>query len=150
MATPPTIFSQRSEDFHLSEYACLRKEIELVLKDYRALERNAVVAIGISWGWLYDKKAPAWVFCIPCLFAILGSIRAYGIAQTFGVLGRIPGQDRKCIHDPRQPRRLGALHTTTEDSLVEISWEENRVRNGRYTLLVNSDVSNCDRCLPAL
>jgi hypothetical protein len=86
MAPSPGIFASKSPEFHLSEYACLRKEVELMLEDYHALERNVVIAVGITWGWLYDKCALPWMFCIPCLFAILGAIRAKGISGAFGKL----------------------------------------------------------------
>jgi hypothetical protein len=88
MTSQTSTFEGKSDAFFLSEYACLRKEIELLLDDYRSLERYAVVAIGVTWGWLIDKKTPVWTFTIPCLFAILGAVRAYGIHKAFGELRR--------------------------------------------------------------
>jgi len=75
-----------SKDFYLKEYECLRKEIEWMLKDYRSLERNVVIAVGVTWGWLFEhnKALPRWAWLIPCLFAALGSIRAAGIMKAFG------------------------------------------------------------------
>lgn len=84
------IFEAKSEEFHLKEYECLRKEIELLTQDSRTLERYAIVAVGVTWGWLFSRRAPSvpeWAYCVPCMFAILGAIRAYGINQTFGILG---------------------------------------------------------------
>src|ERR1700722_16814144 len=78
------IFSEKSDAFYLSEYACLRKEIELLLEDYRTLERNVVFAVGISWAWLIGKNAPVfWIFIIPFVFAVLGTVRATGIHTSF-------------------------------------------------------------------
>jgi hypothetical protein len=83
------IFTAKSEEFHLREYECLRREIEQLSQTSRALERNVIVAVGITWGWLYSRPSPVppWTYLIPCLFSILGTIRAYGIEQTFGQLG---------------------------------------------------------------
>jgi hypothetical protein len=79
------IFGNRTQDFHLHEYESLRRELEIVIQEHRALERNVLVAIGITWGWLYSisKPTPAWTFFIPFLFAILGSIRAYGMNKAY-------------------------------------------------------------------
>jgi hypothetical protein len=57
-----------------------------VLKDYRDLERNVVIAVGVTLGWLFDKRAdvPSWAWFLPLLFAVLGAIRATGILQAFG------------------------------------------------------------------
>lgn len=49
MTSPTSTFEGKSDAFFLGEYACLRKEIELLLDDYRSLERYAVVAIGVTW-----------------------------------------------------------------------------------------------------
>jgi len=74
----------KAEEFYLKEYECLRKEIEWLLKDYRALERNVVIAVGLTWAWLFEKRAPKWTWVIPILFAVLGAIRASGIIKSFG------------------------------------------------------------------
>ena len=70
-------------DFYLKEYECLRKEIQWLLKDYRDLERNAVIAIGLTWAWLFERKPPAGAWFIPILFAALGALRASGIITSF-------------------------------------------------------------------
>jgi hypothetical protein len=79
-------------DFHLEEYKALRKEIEWLLKDYRALERNVAIVCGGLLAWLFEQKQSsqgwtpqdlAWV--IPFLFAGLGSVRAWGILKAFDV-----------------------------------------------------------------
>jgi hypothetical protein len=79
-------FSEKAPEFHLEEFKGLRKEVELLLEDYLGLERNVVVAIGASWAFLYHERLPAWTFLIPCLFAVLGAVRAKGIMDAFGVL----------------------------------------------------------------
>ena len=83
----PGTFSTKCEDFHLIEYECLRREMEIVLQDSRALERNVVLAIGATWAWLYTKQGAPWTFLIPCMFATLGAIRAYGINDTYTTFG---------------------------------------------------------------
>ena|ERR1700728_1135190 len=110
MPTPEGTFTAKSEDFHLQEYACLRKEIELVLKDYRALERNIVIAVGVSWGWLYDKKTPSWMFCIPILFAVLGSVRAMGVVETFRTLHRYLLEIEDAFKKPDGPEGWEHFH----------------------------------------
>lgn len=81
-----------ASDFHLEEYKALRKEIEWLLQDYRALERNIAVVCGGLLTWLFAQKhscqewSPqdlAWI--IPFLFAGLGSVRAWGIFKAFDV-----------------------------------------------------------------
>jgi hypothetical protein len=80
-------FGHKSEDFHLKEYEFLRRELEIILQEDRALERNVVVAVGVTWGWLYSQHTPPWTYCIPFLFAVLGAWRAYGINETYGTFG---------------------------------------------------------------
>jgi hypothetical protein len=77
------ISAVKAEEFYLKEYECLRHEIEWLLKDYRALERNVVIAVGLTWAWLFEKRAPRWTWVIPILFAVLGAIRASGIIKSF-------------------------------------------------------------------
>jgi hypothetical protein len=76
-----------AKDFYLKEYESLRAEILWLLQDCRTLERNVIVAIGVSWAWLFEKKdaLPGWAWLIPCLFAVLGGIRMAGIMQSFSV-----------------------------------------------------------------
>jgi hypothetical protein len=80
-----------AKDFYLKEYECLRKEIDMVLKDHRALERNIVVVVGVIWAWLLDEHhahnmyIPPWAWFIPCLFVVLGIMRATGNATFFTV-----------------------------------------------------------------
>jgi hypothetical protein len=75
----------KSGEFYLKEFECLRREIELVIQFARTLERNVVVAIGISWAWLFHERdaVPRWSWLIPCFFAFLGAIRAFGNFRYF-------------------------------------------------------------------
>ncbi len=82
MATPGTCID-KAADFYLKEYECLRKEIEWLLKDYRDLERNVVIAVGLTWAWLFEKGPPKAAWFIPFLFAVLGAVRATGILKSF-------------------------------------------------------------------
>lgn len=103
-----------AKDFYLKEYECLRKEVEWLLKDYRALERNVVIAVGVTLGWLFDKRSdiPAWAWFLPFLFAALGAIRGTGIMQAFGNFKKYflaienafsrPGDPAGWEHFPRQ------------------------------------------------
>ena len=94
-----------AKDFYLKEYECLRKEIMFLLKDCRDLERNVVVAVGISWAWLLDKNAmvPRWAWWIPCLFAALGAVRVWGIMKSFGVYRLYVGGVEEAIVLPDGP-----------------------------------------------
>jgi hypothetical protein len=82
MTTPGTCID-KAADFYLKEYECLRKEIQWLLKDYRDLERNAVIAVGLTWAWLFERRPPAAAWFIPILFAALGALRASGIMKSF-------------------------------------------------------------------
>jgi hypothetical protein len=83
------IFATKAENFHLKEYVRLRDEIDHISRENRNLERNVVIAMGVTWGWLYGQGAhgPVWAYFIPLMFAVLGAIRAHGIDQSFGALG---------------------------------------------------------------
>lgn len=41
------------------------------------------VAIGGTWAWLYSIKAAPCAWCIPVMFALLGTDRAYDIIRSF-------------------------------------------------------------------
>ena len=78
-------FAADAKDFHLMEYESQRKLLELLFQDYRSLERNVVIAVGVTWGWLFKEQqppVPAWAWFTPCLFAILGALRALGIEKS--------------------------------------------------------------------
>ncbi len=80
------IFHTRGDDFHLEEYKALRAEVLALLETLRSLERNVIVAVGVSWAWLIDKgdKTPKWSWFVPVLFAVLGMWRVRGILRFFG------------------------------------------------------------------
>ncbi len=85
MATeaPPDLSGKK--DFLLKEYESLRKEIEWMLTDIRALERNVLVAVGVTWAWLFTHKdLPGWAWLFPCLFVALGCVRVVGMIRAFG------------------------------------------------------------------
>ena len=83
MATgaPPDLSGKK--EFLLKEYESLRKEIEWMLTDIRALERNVLVAVGVTWAWLFTHKdLPSWVwfliaFCAAVSMAVRSEWRAY-------------------------------------------------------------------------
>lgn len=81
----PGMYGGKSDEFHLKEYECLRREIEVILQDTRSLEKYIVVTIGAIWAWLHSIKSADWMWCIPCVFAILGATRAFGINKSFEV-----------------------------------------------------------------
>jgi hypothetical protein len=88
MAEKTGKYAGDAKEFYLKEYECLRREIEWLLQDYRTLERNVVLAIGVTWAWLFTHTThPRLAWWIPVLFAVLGAIRAYGIHQGFAKLG---------------------------------------------------------------
>lgn len=84
-----------SRDFYLKEFESRRKEIMETLKDYHALERNTVIAVGATWAWLFHEGSevkttpahvpPHWAWFIPVIFVALGAARAAGIMKSFGV-----------------------------------------------------------------
>jgi hypothetical protein len=86
----PGKHSMHGKDFYLKEYECLRREIEWLLVEGRSLERNVVIAIGVTWAWLLDKSStlhvPKWSWFAPCLFSGLGILRAYGYTKEFRAL----------------------------------------------------------------
>jgi hypothetical protein len=92
-------YSSDSKEFHLKEFECIRKEIEILITERFSLERNVVVAVGVSWGWLFHERTnvPSWAWLIPCMFAALG------FAWSFPLLSRC-----LCILDDGQRRILQA------------------------------------------
>jgi hypothetical protein len=89
MTKPVGDFHAQSGEFLLKQYECLRKEIEILIQESRALERNAIIAVGVTWAWLYSRGKPvhAWTYFIPILFSAIGALRAYGIEKAFGQMG---------------------------------------------------------------
>jgi hypothetical protein len=55
------------------------------VSESRSLERAVVVAVGVSWAWLFHERhdIPRFAWFMPTLFAVLGLIRAYGIHRFF-------------------------------------------------------------------
>jgi hypothetical protein len=86
MAQTDGKFADRNRDFYLKEYESLREEIEWLLQEYSSLERNVVIAVGVTWGFLVKEhaNAPKWAWFIACLFAALGYFRAWSIIKLFG------------------------------------------------------------------
>lgn len=80
------VYGEHGAEFHLQEFGALRAEVLALLETLRSLERNVVVAIGVSWAWLIDKgqNTPKWSWFVPVLFAVLGSWRVHGILRFFG------------------------------------------------------------------
>ena len=68
-------------EFHLREYAMLREEIMELLKYVRSLEQMIVIAVGVTWAWLFEKKSslPHWPWFVLTLFVLLGVTRMMGI-----------------------------------------------------------------------
>jgi hypothetical protein len=87
MERQPGKHAENAKEFYLKEYECLRKEVELLLEDHRTLERNVVIAVGATWGWLFNdhhnNQVTQWGWFIPCLFALLGIVRVIGNAKFF-------------------------------------------------------------------
>lgn len=108
MEVNPNLFEDKSSEFHLKEYDCLRREIELHTQEARSLERNSLIAVGAIWAWLLHNAVkdaiPAWAFFIPCLFSVLRPIRAYGINQTFDELGEYIREIENSFHKVDGPR----------------------------------------------
>ena len=90
LTQPVGRFSDQSEEFHRQEYVALRAEVLSLLSDLRSLERNVVVAIGITFAWLIkeDKDVPCWAWVVPIVFAGLGAWRVRGILRQFGLFKR--------------------------------------------------------------
>src|ERR1700722_3211808 len=85
MANGVPLYLSGGKEFLLKEYESLRKEIEWMLTDVRALERNVLVAVGVTWAWLFTHQdLPCWVWCFPSLFVALGCVRAVGMIWAFG------------------------------------------------------------------
>jgi hypothetical protein len=99
----PSNDSAHNAEFHIKEFECLRKEIQLVLKEAHAVERYVFVAIGVSWGWLWENKVVWWGFLVPVLFAFLGAVRSYGIQKSFDTYHKYIFDLEKCFSDTVMP-----------------------------------------------
>ena len=84
----PSKYGGNSDEFHLREYECLRKEIELLLGEYFALERNTLFVVGITIAWLFHegRGVPPWSWFIPLLFTVFGFLRFRCLNASFEVL----------------------------------------------------------------
>jgi len=59
-------------DFHLKEFECLRSEIEFTLGEFHSVQRNAILATGAVWAWLFTQNVTTWqAWGIPFLFVLL-------------------------------------------------------------------------------
>ena len=83
MSTATGKHADSAKEFHLKEYEYLRREIEWLMTYYRSLERNVVVAVGVTWGWLFSNRQqlPRWTWFIPCLFSFLGTLRSITLVR---------------------------------------------------------------------
>lgn len=71
-------------DFHLQQYASVRKEIEEFIRETRILERYAIIGTTAVWVWLLThnfttttiKNTPKIVWWIPSLLVFLCAIRS--------------------------------------------------------------------------
>jgi hypothetical protein len=81
---PAGVFVNSSAEFFLKEYEFTRREIEIVEENQRILERNAVVAVAVAWGWLWSTKdAPSWAYAVPFILSGLCWVRTQGVQKNF-------------------------------------------------------------------
>ena len=73
-----------AQQFHFKEYDCLRTKLDSLHNAVSALERDVVIAVGVTWGFLYTQKTalPPWTYSIPILFGVLGAIRTFGLHRA--------------------------------------------------------------------
>jgi hypothetical protein len=81
----PGIASAKVDDFLFKEFETIEEQVGWALREYAALERNVVIAIGVTWGWLFLHKrgVPPGAWFVPVLFGVLGILRALGHRSTF-------------------------------------------------------------------
>jgi len=81
-------------DYFLKEFDALRKEVEWILPDSRAVERNVLIAIGAFTAFLIKEHVEmsslrygslAW--WIPFIFAVAGAVRSIALWLKFGQIG---------------------------------------------------------------
>lgn len=83
--------TEPQQDFVLEEYRALRKEIELRITAAERVETITVVAIALTYGWVFAKGdtllgQPAWF--IPFGLASLGAVRCFGLVQWMWGIGQ--------------------------------------------------------------
>jgi hypothetical protein len=105
------IFSENSKDFKLLEYEYLRREVEIVIQEHRALERNVLIAIGIAFAWLYTISKTPWLFVILPLIAACGKRRADGIYKAYREFHRYLSEIEEAFWKDGVPR--GWEHSLT-------------------------------------
>ena len=74
-------------DFHLQQYASIRKEIEDNIQEIRILERYAIIGTSAVWVWLLTHNfttTPKIAWWIPSLLIFLCAIRS--VALFKGIL----------------------------------------------------------------
>lgn len=97
--------SRHAKDFYLKEYELLRREIEIAINDYRATERNVVIAVGVSWAWLFQagNGVPVLAWLVPCLFVVLGILRNYSDEAFFQSAHQYLARVEKAFSLPGHP-----------------------------------------------
>jgi len=96
--------SEYPRDFHLKEFDTLRKEIEWMLQDLRAAERNLVIAVGTFWAFLITEnkeiehlKYGRLAWSVPVMFALLGFLRSLKLSINITLEGKYIGKIEEWI-----------------------------------------------------
>lgn len=120
--------SPDTREFHLREYESLRTRVASAIKEYLALERYVVFAVGVTWAFLYvHPEVPWWTYFIPTLFAFLGGIRARGI---YKLLSTLHGYLKHLEH---------LLNQDAEEKSLR-GWEDYRASQGREMVAISGAV----------
>jgi hypothetical protein len=104
-ADPGGPLSAYAREFYLKEFEMLRREIEIIINDYRATERNVLIAVGVSWAWLYGfrHEMPPLAWLAPCLFVGLGIMRHRGNEAFFRSINKYLKRLEKSFSAPGHP-----------------------------------------------
>ena len=91
-----------NEQLLLEEYRSLRSQIDYQIKEARDLERNVLIATGLTYAWLASVQAPsllalpAWTF--PFILALIGRDRAGRINRRIDSISKYISEIEKSMH----------------------------------------------------
>jgi hypothetical protein len=125
----PPMEDKRS--FQIEEYRALRKEIDQHMIESRAEERYAIIAAGITWGWLiFNHKTNGLLWAVPVLLTAAIVFRTEAMSKHIHEIGQYlktleeafqaPGWEHKKI--PRNVTRINRVITIGFLVLAVIAW----------------------------
>ena len=118
------------QDFAIKEFEMLRTKMDQCIAEFRALERNALLASAAvySFGFTSSIDSDSFknvIFWVPLLIALLGAARAYALRCYVELIGKYIYRLEKLINNndaDGYEHYLSRSGTKTENIVAVIFW----------------------------